>query len=213
MEHDERIARDRWLRWAVLRGDRDAWKCWYDETSPGLLSFLSWRCGGDRALAEEIAQEAWLVAVREIGRFDPAAAPFPFWLRGVAENLLRNHRRRDQVRAAEPMVKDHAALQGEPSTAAENRERAMRIAAALAALPPRYEAVLRAKYLDGASMREIAHVAGATSKSIESLLSRAREAFRRLYRNPHAEPDDREEPDPTPFAAPGQSPPSAGPKS
>jgi RNA polymerase sigma-70 factor (ECF subfamily) len=78
-------------------------------------------------------------------------------------------------------------LQGEPEGDAPvdaeliRRERAERIAAALADLPEHYEAVLRAKYLEGASVAQIAEASGQTSKAVESLLTRARQAFREKY--------------------------------
>ena len=43
------------------------------------------------------------------------------------------------------------------------------------------KAVLRAKYLDGRSMAEIAAAWGETPKAVESLLTRARQAFREAY--------------------------------
>ncbi len=60
-------------------------------------------------------------------------------------------------------------------------EKEEQIAAVLDALSDRHEAVLRAKYLDGLSVAEIAASWSATPKAVESLLSRAREAFRDLY--------------------------------
>ena len=54
-----------------------------------------------------------------------------------------------------------------------DRDRAgRRVARALAALPERYEAVLRAKYLDGQSVADIATAGGETPKAVESLLTR-----------------------------------------
>jgi len=41
--------------------------------------------------------------------------------------------------------------------------------------------VLRAKYLEGLSVAEIASARGETPKAVESLLSRARQAFRKVY--------------------------------
>jgi RNA polymerase sigma-70 factor (ECF subfamily) len=58
---------------------------------------------------------------------------------------------------------------------------AERIARALAELPERYEAVLRAKYLDQHAVVDIATAWSETPKAIESLLSRARQAFREIY--------------------------------
>jgi RNA polymerase sigma-70 factor (ECF subfamily) len=48
-------------------------------------------------------------------------------------------------------------------------------------LPPHYEQVLRAKYLDAMSVQAIADESGDSPKSVESLLTRARQAFREAY--------------------------------
>ena len=48
-----------------------------------------------------------------------------------------------------------------------------------------YEAVLRAKYLDRQTVEEIAAARGETMKAVESLLSRARQAFREAYEADH----------------------------
>jgi len=66
-----------------------------------------------------------------------------------------------------------------PEPSAEQQER---IAATLDILPDRQEAVLRAKYLDSQSVAEIAAQWNETPKAIESLLNRARQAFREAYR-------------------------------
>ena len=53
---------------------------------------------------------------------------------------------------------------------------------ALADLPANYEAVLRGKYLDDLRVDEIAAAWHTTPKAIESLLTRARQAFRDAFR-------------------------------
>jgi RNA polymerase sigma-70 factor (ECF subfamily) len=55
------------------------------------------------------------------------------------------------------------------------------VARALADLPSHYEQVLRAKYLDGMSVQAIAQRSGDSPKAVESLLTRARQAFREAY--------------------------------
>ena len=60
-------------------------------------------------------------------------------------------------------------------------EQAEQVARALAALPDRYEAVLRAKYLDLDSVERISAKWDESPKAIESLLTRARQAFRTAY--------------------------------
>ena len=174
----ERVWRERGLWQAVLAGDEAAWRAWYDESFAGLYAYALWRAGGLRDLADEVVQDTWLTAVRSLRSFDPAEGPFAGWLRGIAANLLRNRFRRDARRGRRA-----EALEGEPAAAPADavRERAERVAAALAAVPPRYEAVLRAKYLDGQTVAAIAAAAGETPKAVESLLTRARQAFRDAF--------------------------------
>jgi RNA polymerase sigma-70 factor (ECF subfamily) len=114
--------------------------------------------------------------VRRLRSFDPAAGSFAAWLRGITVNLLRNHFRREKRRACRTRP-----LEGEPVAEDEPGEQAERIAAALASLPPHYEAVLRMKYLEGRSVADIAAERGESPKATESLLTRAREAFRQAY--------------------------------
>jgi RNA polymerase sigma-70 factor (ECF subfamily) len=181
MDPSERAGRERGLRSAVLAGDERAWRVWYDESFDALYAYVLWRCGGLRDLADELVQETWLTSVRRVGRFVPEEGSFAGWLRGIAANLLRNHFRRQARRGRlAPSANGHTAADLE----LERRDRAERIACALAALPPRYEAVLRAKYLEGRGVADIAADWQESPKAVESLLTRAREAFRAAYGNP-----------------------------
>jgi RNA polymerase sigma-70 factor (ECF subfamily) len=181
MHSSERVWRERGLRAAVLAGDERAWRAWYDESFAGLHAYVLWRCGGLTDPAEEVVQETWLTAVRRVRVFDPEAGSFSAWLRGIAANLLRNYFRRRTRRdaARRPLADEHA-----DADADRQRERAELVARALAALPAHYEAVLRAKYLDGRSTAEVAAERGETPKAVESLLARARQAFREAYEQP-----------------------------
>jgi RNA polymerase sigma-70 factor (ECF subfamily) len=164
------------LRKAVLAGDEAAWQTWYDRAFAGLYAYVCWRCAGLRDLADELVQETWLTAVRRVRAFDPERASFAAWLRGIAGNVIRNHLR--QRRRSPPLQ----ALNGqEVSPIADSRPDAERIACALAALSERHEAVLRAKYLEQQAVAAIAQEWHETPKTIESLLTRAREAFRQAY--------------------------------
>jgi RNA polymerase sigma-70 factor (ECF subfamily) len=177
MHGGERAWRERGLLGAVLASDARAWQAWYDECYGGLHAYVCWRCAGLRDLADEIVQETWLTAVRRIRTFDPDQGSFAGWLRGIAANHLRNHfRRAGQRGKVEP-------LNGESAVAARDEPRAdaERIAQALSQLPERYETVLRAKYLDQRSVADVAAEWDESPKAIESLLTRARQAFREAY--------------------------------
>src|SRR5207249_5566978 len=105
---------------------------------------------------------------------------FAGWLRGIAVNVLRNHLR--SVRRA-PVVQslDGQERPAPPNMAVQQRDQAQRIARALAGLPDHYEAVLRAKYLEQQTVEQIAGERQESAKAVESLLTRARQAFRDAF--------------------------------
>jgi RNA polymerase sigma-70 factor (ECF subfamily) len=125
-----------------------------------------------------------MTAVRRIATFDPEIGAFEGWLRGIANNVLRNEGRRARLRAEVerpslphgPGVEEATTLSGPPHS-----ELAEQIALTLSELPAAYQEVLRAKYEQGLPVAEIAAISGRTAKTIESLLSRARAAFRKAF--------------------------------
>jgi RNA polymerase sigma-70 factor (ECF subfamily) len=184
MNPSDRVWREHGLRTAVLAGDESAWQTWYEESYAGLAAYVAWRCAGMPDLAEEIVQESWLTAVRRLRAFDPEHGSFAGWLQGIAANLLVNHfRRQARRRVHDRSLNGQAAVVPAADHALEQREAAERIAAALSTLPERYEAVLRAKYLEQQSVAQIAGSWNETPKAVESLLTRARQAFRDAYEN------------------------------
>jgi RNA polymerase sigma-70 factor (ECF subfamily) len=182
MDSGDRLWREHGLRQAVLAGDERAWQTWYDESFAGLYAYVCWRCAGVRDRADDVVQETWLTAVRRIRSFDPERGNFASWLRGIAANVLRNRLRQwqRQARTTEALNGRHTPQR---TQADDGRERAERIAPALACLSNRHEAVLRAKYLEQQSVAQIAAGWNETPKTIESLLTRARAAFREAYLN------------------------------
>jgi RNA polymerase sigma-70 factor (ECF subfamily) len=169
-----RRQREEALRRAILAGEEAAWRALYDESFEALLAYIRWRLSGAGTATDEIVQETWLVAVRRIRDFVPAQGSFLNWLRGIAANLIRNwlckRRPLESIEGLDLLV--------QTSTRDDCDER---IAHALDALSARHEAVLRAKYLEGLSVAAIAATWGESEKAIESLLSRARAAFRQAY--------------------------------
>ena len=175
-------AREDVLHRAVLGGDELAWRMLYDSSFDGLYRYVHWRTGGLRDWTDEVVQETWLTAVRRIRTFDPHRGDFLHWVRGIAVNVLRNYQRREHLRSSTTyLISAEPAASGTATGPLEDREKAEQIATALASLPEHYEYVLRAKYVDGQTVAQIAATRGETEKAVESLLTRAREAFRKSY--------------------------------
>lgn len=197
MEEKHPIQDERWLREAVLRGDEGAWRVLYDRCFDGIYAFIDYRTGHRRDATEEIAQESWMVAVRRIRDYDPARSSFETWLRGIAANIIRNHWRAEKkggelvpgekkvlgLDRAGISAADHALDPVADPGASHDASRGMaeQIGLAMTALSARYQAVLRAKYHDDLPVTEIARQRGESPKAVESLLSRARSSFRKVY--------------------------------
>lgn len=189
MSPPDRLSREQLLHAAAMAGDERAWQALYDGAFDGVYRYVEWRFAGRRSAVDEVVQETWLTAVRLLDRFEPRRGSFLQWLRGIASNALRNHFRRDALRrkAFRPLDEaQHAGAGGNGAARGQDiqADQSERIAAALAALPEHYEEVLRAKYVDAMSVNDIATQRGQSPKAVESLLTRAREAFRAAYERP-----------------------------
>jgi len=120
--------------------------------------------------------------VRQIRSFQPQQASFLAWLRGIAVNVRRNHlRSARRLSQRESTTDGKCCDEARSEPVADDQERSEQIAAALDGLIERQESVLRAKYFDGLSVAEIAEAWKESPKAIESLLSRARDAFRERF--------------------------------
>jgi RNA polymerase sigma-70 factor, ECF subfamily len=79
----------------VASGDQDAFTSLYDDLS-GLVYGVVLRVVRDRALAEEVTQEAFLDVWRRAPRFDPTKGSIRSWVSTIA-----HHRAVDRVRSEE----------------------------------------------------------------------------------------------------------------
>jgi RNA polymerase sigma-70 factor, ECF subfamily len=116
----------------------------------------------DAAAAEDIAQEAFLAAVRNLDRFD-RRRPFGPWLHRIAVN-----RAIDWARAA----KLRAETEEQDVAAPERAERDERMLPALASLDPDHRAVIVLRYLLEYTPGEIADLLDLPRGTVNSRLRR-----------------------------------------
>ena len=118
----------------------------------------------DAAAAEDIAQEAFLSAIRNLDRFD-RRRPFGPWLHRIVVNRAIDWTRARRLRAEVEL--------GESQPAAENpRPPGEDVLAALARLPPEHRAVIVMRYLLELTPGEIAEALGLPRGTVNSRLRR-----------------------------------------
>ncbi len=174
------------LMLGVKAGDDACFEALLARYRTPLVVFL-YRMVRDRAAAEDLAQEAFLRVFRARASYAPDAK-FTTWLFRIAANLalnwLRDGRRRAQELSLDRAEEDERPALDLPDTGATieqrmlERERALRIREAVAALPEKQRAaVLLHKYQD-LDYGEIARILGCSQSALKSLLFRAYETLR-----------------------------------
>jgi RNA polymerase sigma-70 factor (ECF subfamily) len=172
------------VRFRSLFEDETAFRAWYDATVPRVYGYLFNRCGGDKALAEELTQEAFEEAIRARANFDGRADEIT-WIVAIARHKLIDHYRRlarDERRYLKLLTRTALSTEDISEPVETKRD----VLDALAQLPAMQRAVLALHYLDGMSIAEIGRVLGKSEAAVESLMDRGRKRFRELL---HAEED------------------------
>ena len=133
---------------------------------------VSYSSTGDRSLSEDVAQDTFVAAWRQLDRVREPGRLRP-WLCGIARNLGRKARRK--TRREEPIDADaHAAAGASPfdELARADAERIVRDA--LARVPDTYREVLVLYYRDSQSIRDVAETLGISEAAVMQRLSRGR---------------------------------------
>jgi RNA polymerase sigma-70 factor (ECF subfamily) len=136
----------------------------------------AWLVVHDAGAAEDVAQEAFLAAVRALDRFD-RRRPFGPWLHRIVVNRAIDHARAREVRrevAAEAAGHAPAA----PSCPSGRDAPSDELMAALAALAPEQRAVIVLRHLLGFTPGEIARALGLPRGTVNSRLRRGLDALR-----------------------------------
>jgi RNA polymerase sigma-70 factor (ECF subfamily) len=175
----------------LAAGDAAALERWFREHQAGVYAFAYFRLGRDPDLAADATQATFVQALERLAEFDPQRGAMAVWLctlaRNVIRRLLAEHRRGvqldgtadrdDNLRAAWRRI-DSQPL---PETILQRQQTRELVATTLAALPPQYQVVLEARYLEGQPLEAIATRRETTLDGAKSMLRRARAAFRECF--------------------------------
>jgi RNA polymerase sigma-70 factor (ECF subfamily) len=172
------LARDRELVEAWQAGDATAFDDLYRRYFDRLRAFCQRRVG-DRAEAEELAQEAFVKALQALPRFDGERRFYP-WMTVIASRLcIDHHRRRSRVEPSPDI--DLGTVEDGHEERLRDRVDLEHLHTALGRLGPRHVEVLDLRERRGLTYDEIAGELGVPHSTVEALLFRARRALRREF--------------------------------
>jgi len=161
---------------AYGNGDAEAAAMLTMRLTPRVLGFAARMLGGDRAEAEDVAQEAMLRLWKVAPEWRQGEAKVTTWLYRVVKNLctdrLRKRRGVDIDAIEEPADDAPGAVDGMIEA-----DRAAALQAALNQLPERQRIAVTLRHLEGASNPEIAEVLEISVEAVESLTARGKRAL------------------------------------
>ena len=176
---------DQWRASALRQGDESEWRRLFDKYAQPLFGFFYSRLG-DKQASEDLMQDTFVAVVRSISQFDATKGNIQQWLWTIARrrmaDALRIRYREAPIQALSNhereimrMIDNHQPL---PDALLVRSETQLFIGTVLGSLADHYRKVLVEKYMNRRSMEDIAGMMGQSVKAIESLLTRARIAFR-----------------------------------
>jgi RNA polymerase sigma-70 factor, ECF subfamily len=180
---------DQQLIAAMLGGDEAAFRSFFETYFPRVYRFALPRLGGDVEAAKEVVQAALTKAMRNLASFRGEAALFS-WLcqicrRQIVDYLRANKRHSENVVLLDDTPELRAALESIEAPATDDpvhgygtAETRRLVQSVLDRLPARYGDVLEWKYVEGYSVEEIGELLGIGHTAAQSVLARARTAFR-----------------------------------
>jgi RNA polymerase sigma-70 factor (ECF subfamily) len=139
---------------------------------------LARRMLGDASEAEDVAQELFLRVWREAPRWRPGAAKFETWMHRVALNLCYDRLRRHRETADPDAGVNVADTRPMPADEWLARQRAVKVNAALAALPERQRAAIVLVHYQELTNIAAAEMLEISVEALESLLARGRRALK-----------------------------------
>lgn len=174
---------DALLAHQIAEGDTEAWDRFFARYAPWAYRFAFRRLSGHAADAEDLCSDIMLTAAKSIARFDAKRGDLDAWVCGLARHRLSRFCRSRHIE--QPLLFDDTAHSSNMDTSSARVTDTIALQdvvnRALASLPERQATALVAKYVEGCTTDELARRIESSPKAAESLLVRARAAFRAAY--------------------------------
>ena len=161
-----------------LRQDHEAFGQLIDRHASVIVN-LAYRMVGNRAEAEDLAQEAFLAAFKALSTFR-ADSKFSTWLYRIASNKCK-----DWLRAKRPgmgqqdvdideVLDSHVAEEQTPERLLSQQQVALELEQAIRRLPPLYREAFVLKHVEGLSYEEMAEILGANGDTLKMRVYKGR---------------------------------------
>lgn len=166
---------------AACRGDDSACHALYEQFVQPVFR-LAYGILLDREDAEEVVQDSFTYAFRNLARFDPGLSAFKTWLFTITMSRCRNKRRRKWLPTISLRDLGELLYGGDeiPEKAAARNDTRSAVFDALRQISPKLREAVVLRYFDGLTFKEMAQVLGCPQKTAESRIRLAHDALYQL---------------------------------
>jgi len=166
----------------IAAGDRQTFADVVRQYQRPLFGFLG-RMGLNQSDAEEIAQETFLRAWMNLGRYKPDIAEFSTWLFTIARNLAWHELSRASARRkwmTSEVLPEVPSERPQPPEELAITEQKRRLHEALLKLPLAERSAMALAYIKGLELTAVARIEGCTTGAVKTRVHRARQRLRQL---------------------------------
>jgi RNA polymerase sigma-70 factor (ECF subfamily) len=165
----------------AIDGDTEAFALLFRVTLPSVYRYLYGR-SGDAALAEDLAQDSYLRAMRAVRTsFSGGSSEFLAWLIRIARNRFLDHVKSGRVRWEVVVEETPITLAtGDPETEALSTVESADLKRALARLTADQQEILYLRFFQGLAITEVATATQRTEGAVKALQFRALRALARI---------------------------------
>lgn len=169
----------------ILSGSKKAKKEFYQRYKKRLLNYIKIKAPNKQD-AEEILQDTFMSAFLSLPNFKGDSS-LSTWLCSIARHEIADFYRKKRIKTIVfsrlPFLENLVSKALGPELKYKEKQIKEKISKSFGSLKEEYTQILKLKYIQQKSVKEIAKILGKSFKATESLLYRARMAFQREYVN------------------------------
>jgi len=160
--------------------DERAWTAYSREYSPARRQYVRVHFACDQDALDEIVHLTFVRCVKSIGTFDPSRGGIYEWLKAITRNEGHTRLRKEPFGRVD-FPAEAIDTEPLPEEWLARKDARLLVEECLLAMNVRQREALRLKYLEELSVAEIARRLELSPKAAESLLTRSRESFRKVF--------------------------------
>lgn len=164
----------KWLKGA-RKGDKESFGLLYEKYGQQIFRFIYWQVS-NKEQAEDLNQEVFLKAWKNIEKYQERNCPFSSWLYRIARNTVIDfYRTQKKVYPIEDEIffSEGNDLRENPKKIAETKIEVERVKKVLNSLPNNQREIIVLKFIEGFSNKEIAKILKKSEGAIRILQYRA----------------------------------------